>query len=105
MLSTGKEPAALSHTSDSASGTGDVIVFATPAARKIFRAKKRSHAFSGLQRRANGQVISLFEQESFVGFRQNLPVAISDGKSLVKVIFISTLGDMMSSDVAVMGVV
>ncbi len=47
--------------------------------------------------------VSLFDQENFIGFRQDPPVALSDGKTAVKVTFIAPPGNVTSSDVAVRG--
>ena len=48
-------------------------------------------------------LVSLFAQENYTGFRQEPSVALSDGKSLVKVMFTAPPGNKTSSDVAVMG--
>lgn len=45
----------------------------------------------------------LFEQDEMAGFRQYPPVALSDGKSPVRVSFISNSTDKAAADVAVMG--
>jgi len=48
-------------------------------------------------------LVSLFENESMIGCRQEPPVSISDGKSIVRVIFVSTPGANLNSNIAVMG--
>jgi hypothetical protein len=73
-------------------------------ARKIFSQKgtlDRFREFGGV--RTAGALVSLFEQENFIGFRQEPSVAMSDGKSRVNVTFVSTPGNKTTSDVAVMG--
>jgi len=45
--------------------------------------------------------ISLFEQESLFGFRQNPSVAFSDGKTIVTVTFIAPPGNLISSDLTI----
>jgi hypothetical protein len=73
-------------------------------ARKIFSQKgtlDRFREFGGV--RTAGALVSLFEQENFIGFRQEPSVAMSDGKSRVNVTFVSTPGNKATSDVAVMG--
>ena len=47
---------------------------------------------------------SLFEQGSYSGFKQDAPVMLSDGKSMMELIFISIPGNKTSSDVAALGV-
>jgi hypothetical protein len=98
------EPVTVARKMDRTSDTGDVMALATPSARKIFAQKSVLERFQEYKgERTAGSFISLFEQESFIGFRQEPPIALSDGKSLVKVTFISTPGNKTSSDVAVMG--
>jgi len=48
-------------------------------------------------------LVSLFESESMIGCRQDPPVAISDGKSVVRVIFVSTPAANLASKIAVTG--
>jgi len=47
--------------------------------------------------------IALFEKEEMIGFRQDPPVALTDGKTTVRITFISASSDRKSSDIAVMG--
>jgi hypothetical protein len=48
-------------------------------------------------------MLSLFENESMIGCRQEPSVAISDGKSIVRVVFLSTPGANPASDLSVTG--
>lgn len=48
-------------------------------------------------------LVSLFENDSMIGCRQEPPVSISDGKSIVRVIFVSTPGANLASNMAVTG--
>jgi hypothetical protein len=48
-------------------------------------------------------MVSLFENESMLGCRQEPPVSISDGKSIVRVIFVSTPQEHLDSNIAVTG--
>lgn len=48
-------------------------------------------------------LVSLFENESMIGCRQEPPVSISDGKSIVRVIFVSTPKANLASNMAVTG--
>jgi hypothetical protein len=84
--------------------TYDASFAGTTPARKIFAQKSILERFQEYHgERTAESFISLFEQDSFIGFRQEPPIALSDGKSSVKVTFISTPGNKTSSDVAVMG--
>ncbi len=53
--------------------------------------------------RTPASFIALFKRDSLIGFRQYPPVALSDGKTMVRVTFISTPGNKIPADVAVMG--
>jgi hypothetical protein len=53
--------------------------------------------------RTIANLVSLFENESMIGCRQEPSVSISDGKSITRVVFVSTPGANPASDIAVMG--
>jgi hypothetical protein len=73
-------------------------------ARTIFSQKGALDRFEEYRgERTIRALASLFDQESYIGFRQEPPVALSDGTSLVRVTFLSTPGNKTTSDVAVMG--
>jgi hypothetical protein len=101
----GKEPVTPAAKTDNAVvPSKDPSALATAMTRTIYTQKsilKRFQEYHG-QRTAEA-LISLFDQESMIGCRQDPPIALSDGKSVVRVAFISKPGDMTSSDVAVMG--
>lgn len=72
--------------------------------KNIFTQKSVLERFREYQgERTADTFVSLFDQENLIGCRQDPPVAISDGKTAVKVTFISPPGNITSSDVAVMG--
>jgi hypothetical protein len=75
-----------------------------PSGKKIQRIKSvldRFKAYKGTRTRK--ALLRLFEQEEMTGFRQDPPVAISDGKSRVRATFISNSANKAAVDVAVMG--
>jgi hypothetical protein len=47
--------------------------------------------------------VALFNNESMIGARQEPSVALSDGRSTVQFVFVSSPGTRTSSDIAVMG--
>jgi hypothetical protein len=53
--------------------------------------------------RTISSLVSLFENESMIGCRQEPPVSISDGRSSLRVVFVTTPGANPASDMAVMG--
>jgi hypothetical protein len=72
--------------------------------KNIFTQKSVLERFREYQgERTADTFVSLFDQENLIGCRQDPPVAISDGKTVVKVTFISPPGNITSSDVAVRG--
>jgi hypothetical protein len=100
----GKEPVTVARKTDSVVDAKDASALATTMTRTIYTQKsilKRFQEYRG-QRTAEA-LISLFDQESMIGCRQDPPIALSDGRTVVRVSFISTPGNMTSSDVAVMG--
>jgi len=71
---------------------------------KIFRSKsvlERFREYKGT--RTPKAFAGLFEQDEMTGFRQNPPVALSDGKTPVRVTFLSNAESAAAADVAVMG--
>ena len=72
--------------------------------RSIYTQKSildRFYEYNGVETAA--AFIALFGQENVFGYRQEPPVALSDGRSVVKIIFISTPGNRTTSDIAVIG--
>jgi len=71
---------------------------------KVYAQKSVLELFQNYKGERTAEALfALFEQESMIGFRQDPPVALSDGKSTVKVVFISTPGNLTTSDVSVAG--
>jgi len=101
------DPAAVKEATIAASETSAVPISKAAnanAVKKTFAQESvldRFKAYSG--DRTAKACISLFEQENFIGFRQVPPVALSDGKSSVKVVFISPPGEKTAGDVTVSG--
>jgi hypothetical protein len=53
--------------------------------------------------RTPAALMALFNNESMIGARQEPPVVLSDGRSTVRFVFVSSPGARTSSDIAVMG--
>ena len=103
-LSPGQEPAIEALKTNSSLDTGETTTKTKTPLQKIYTQKsilERFKEFKGA--RTAEALISLFDQESMIGWRQEPSVALSDGKSAVKVAFISMLGNIAPSDVAVTG--
>jgi len=91
-----KEPARMAKRSDDASPQ--------TASRKIYSQRsvlERFQEYRGTP--AMKAYLELFEQEGMIGFRQDPPVALADGRSTVRVSFISSSPTRTSSDIALMG--
>ncbi len=101
----GKEPVIVARKTDSTVfGDKDASAPGTTRTRNIYTQKSVLERFQEYHgQRTAAALISLFGRESMIGCRQDPPIALSDGKSVVKVAFISTQGNMNSSDLAVMG--
>ena len=103
-----ESPASVTLTA--ARGGGDAVVAnnAPPSeargAKQLYSQKSILEHFREYRgERTAAAFIAIFRQESMIGVQQEPPIALSDGKSPVKVTFISTPGDRIGSDVAVMG--
>ncbi len=99
-----KEPVVVARTFD---GTGGAKFPSSPG-RGMFREMYMQKSVLDLFRDYRGEktadaLFALFDRESLIGCRQEPLVALSDGKSVVKVIFIAPPGDLAASDIAVMG--
>jgi hypothetical protein len=97
------EPVALAQKNDHAAGADDPK---TPGIVKkpIYTQKSVLDRFKEYRgERTIASLVSLFENESMIGCRQEPPVSISDGKSSVRVVFVTTPGANPASDMAVMG--
>lgn len=99
-----KEPMVAVRSTEGGSSAHEAASSENRPARKIFSQKGALDRFEEYRgERTIRALASLFEQDSYIGFRQEPPVALSDGTSLVRVTFLSTPGNRTTSDVAVMG--
>ncbi len=102
--SPGKKPADVARAFDAAAGAEIPPAPEKTNVRKIYGQKSVLELFQNYKGERTAEALfALFEQESMIGFRQDPPVVLSDGKSAVKVVFISTPGDLTTSDISVMG--
>ena len=99
-----EEPTIVARKTTSVPVSGDATSAAKTPESTIFAQKSvldRFREYKG--ERTPEAFISLFEQDGIFWCRQDPFVALSDGKTVVRVTFISTQGNKTSSDVAVMG--
>ena len=99
-----EEPAVITLTTvsnaDAGSDQGDVKT----AARKLFAQKSILDRFQEYRGKSTPEAfVSLFEQDRVYWWRQEPPVALSDGKTTVRMTFISTPGNKTPSDITVLG--
>jgi hypothetical protein len=77
---------------------------AAPAAKAVYQQTsvlERFRTYRG--ERTPAALVALFNNENMIGARQEPPVALSDGISTVRFVFVSSPGTRTSSDIAVMG--
>jgi len=94
-----KEPAVIARKTDRPPDAS-----ANVSEKKVYKQKSvvdRFREYKG--ERTVKALITIFEQDGMIGFRQEPPVALSTGKDRVKAVFITTAGSKSSSDMAVMG--
>jgi hypothetical protein len=92
------------RTPERAPASGDRTADAKVPESKIFSQKSVLDRFRDYRgARTPEAFISLFGKDDMFWYRQDPPVALSDGKTVVRVTFISTPGNKTSSDIAVMG--
>ncbi len=97
------EPAARVQKTDPAAAADDSKI-PKVVKKTIYTQKSVLDRFKEYQgERTIASLVSLFENESMIGCRQEPPVSISDGKSITRVVFVSTPGADPASDIAVMG--
>lgn len=83
---------------------GDEKARAAGSSRKMYQQKSVLDLFRDYRgERTPEAFVALFAQEGNVWCRQDPPVALSDGRTAVRVMFITTPGKKTSSDIAVMG--
>jgi hypothetical protein len=101
---TREEPTIMARKTDSEPMSGDATSAAQTPESTIFMQKSVLDRFKEYKGgRTPEAFIALFEQDGMFWCRQDPPVALSDGKTVVRVTFITTPGNKTSSDVAVMG--
>jgi hypothetical protein len=89
---------------DEVPASGDTTAAAKMPESKIFMQISVLDRFKEYRGKSTPEAfISLFEQDNMFWCRQDPPVALSDGKTVVRVTFITTPGNKTSSDIAVMG--
>ncbi|MBS1243275.1 MAG: hypothetical protein H6R44_1030, partial [Nitrospirae bacterium] len=95
---------AMARTSDTTLKGKDATTASSAADKSVYRQTsilERFRTYRG--ERTPAAFIGLFGNESMIGCRQEPPVALSDGKSVVQFVFVSSPGTRTSSDIAVMG--
>ena len=92
---------AMARTSDATLKGRDAV---TAAEKSVYRQTSILERFGTYRgERTPAALMGLFDNESMIGCRQEPPVALSDGKSVVRFVFVSSPGTRTSSDIAVMG--
>jgi hypothetical protein len=77
---------------------------ATTAEKSVYRQTGILERFRTYRGERNpAALVGLFDNESMIGCRQEPPIVLSDGRSTVRVVFVSSPGAKTSSDIAVMG--
>jgi len=98
------EPAVLARTAVSNDDAGSDQTDVKTAAQKLFAQKSILDRFQEYRgRRTPEAFVSLFEQDRIYWWRQEPPVALSDGKTTVRMTFISTPGNKTPSEIEVLG--
>ncbi len=100
----GSEPVVIARTTADTPAAGDASSRKSPDTRKVYAQKSvldRFREYKG--RRSPEAFIALFAQDSLSWCRQEPLIALSDGRTAVRVRFISSPGEKTSSDVAVLG--
>jgi len=95
---------AMVRTGDAAQKGKDATTGSAAADKSVYRQTsilERFRTYRG--ERTPAAFIGLFHDENLIGCRQEPPVALSDGKSVVRFVFVSASGARTSSDIAVMG--
>ena len=99
-----EEPAIKEQKTDEPDSSGTVLARAADPARRVYKQKSILDRFQEYKgERTPEAFISLFEQEGMAWCRQDPHVALSDGKTAVRVTLISTPDNAIPSNVAVMG--
>ncbi len=101
----GKEPVVVARAFE---GAADAKAPNSPEKSRLVREIHMQKSVLDLFRDYKGEktadaLFALFERESLIGCRQEPLVALSDGKSAVKVTFIAAPGNLTASDIAVLG--
>jgi hypothetical protein len=95
---------AMARTSDATLKGKDATTASSAADKSVYRQTSILERFGTYRgERTPAALMGLFDNESMIGCRQDPPVALSDGRSVVRFVFISAPGTRTSSDIAVMG--
>lgn len=98
------EPASVSQSTTVSAGASGITAASEPSRNKIQQFDSvlmRFKKFKGV--RTAKAVIGLFAQDEMMSYHQQPAVALSDGKTPIRVTFISSSGEIKAADVAVMG--
>ena len=98
------EPASVSQSTTVSAGASGITAASEPSRNKIQQfdsVLQRFKKFKG--ERTAMAVIGLFAQDEMMSYHQEPAVALSDGKTPIRVTFISSTGEIKAADVAVMG--
>ncbi len=97
-------PAVISGAAESASSAGEPASRATTTTRRIYGQKSVLERFQEYRGPRTAEAfIALFEQDSLSLCHQDPPIAIADGKTPIRVTFVSAPGKKSAADIAVMG--
>lgn len=89
---------------DIATSSGETATDANVTERKTYSQKSVLERFKEYRgERTAKAFIALFNNENMNGSRQEPPIALSDGKTMVKAVFTASPGDITPSDIAIMG--
>ena len=96
-----RDQLAMARSSDATLKGRDIAPAAEKSVYRQTSILERFRTYRG--ERSPAALMALFDNESMIGCRQEPPVVLSDGRSTVRVVFVSSPGTRTSSDIAVMG--
>jgi hypothetical protein len=99
-----EEPTIMARKADPVPMNGEATAAAQASEPTIFMHKSVLDRFKEYNGgRTPDAMVSLFDQNGIFWCRQDPPVALSDGKTVVRITFVSTPGNKTLSDIAIMG--